>query len=139
MLEEISRDLAQYRLDRSADDLDTARINLAAGKFNASANRAYYSIFHAMRAVLALDKKDFSKHSAVISFFSKDYILTGHFEKEFSKTIRFAEMLRSGSDYTDYRDATHEEVDDLVLRASNFYEAVREYISTRIEQERTNT
>ena len=105
MLDEISRDLARYRLGRSADDLDTARITLAAGKYNASANRAYYSIFHAMRAVLALDKKDFSKHSAVISFFSKEYILTGHFEKEFSKTIRFSEMLRSGSDYTDYRDS----------------------------------
>ena len=73
MLDEISLDLARYRLDRSADDLDAARITLAAGKYNASANRAYYSIFHAMRAVLALDKKDFSKHSAAISFFSKEY------------------------------------------------------------------
>jgi len=72
MLDETSRELSKYRLSRSADDLDAANILLLAGKDNAATNRAYYSIFHAIRAVLALDRKDFSKHSAVISFFSKD-------------------------------------------------------------------
>jgi len=39
-------------------------------------NRAYYSIFHAMRAVLALEQKDFKKHSAVIAQFTQSYLKT---------------------------------------------------------------
>jgi len=135
MPDELSRDLMRYRLERSADDLDAAKIMLAAHKYNAAANRAYYSVFHAMRSVLASDKKDFNKHSAVISFFTKDYIMTGCFDKEFNKTIRLAEMLRSGSDYTDYRDASFDEADEIVRRASDFYEAVESYILKRLNKE----
>jgi len=134
MRDELSCDLSKYRLGRSADDLDSARIMLDAGKDNAAANRAYYSIFHAMRAVLALDRKDYRKHSAVISFFSKEYILTGSFDRKFSKTIRLAEVLRSSSDYTDYQDATHEEASEVIQRASEFHEAVRAYIERRIAE-----
>jgi uncharacterized protein (UPF0332 family) len=85
-----------------------------------------------MRAVLALDRKDYSKHSAVISFFTKDYIMTEQFDRAFSKSIKLVEMLRSSSDYSDYRDATHEEADDVVQKASEFCEVVKIYIKQRI-------
>ena len=132
MQDEIGRELSQYRISRAADDLESAKIMLDAGKANAAANRAYYAIFHSMRAVFALDRKDYSKHSAVISFFSKDYILTGHFDKEYSKTIKLAEMLRSTGDYADYQDASHDEAEEVIQRALKFYAAVKTYIDNRI-------
>jgi len=134
MQDETIIDLSQYRLNRSADDLEAARIMIEAGKHNAAANRAYYSIFHAMRSVLVLDKKDYSKHSAVISFFSKDYILTGHFDRDFSKTIRLAEALRSSSDYTDYQDTTPEEAYEIIQRATKFHDATKTYLRKRFDE-----
>jgi uncharacterized protein (UPF0332 family) len=47
--------LAQYRLEKAKETYITAFENLANSKFLDANNRAYYSIFHSMRAVLALD------------------------------------------------------------------------------------
>ena len=76
-----------YRLDRAKEMIQDARQLSAAGSFKSGNNRAYYAIFHAMRAVLALEEVDFKKHSGVIQFFQREYIKTGIFDKSYSKII----------------------------------------------------
>jgi len=61
--------LSKYRLEQSEEFLNSAIKNLAMDELKTANNRAYYSIFHAMRAVLALDEVDFKKHSGVIAYF----------------------------------------------------------------------
>ena len=51
-------DLSKYRFERALEDLKTAEDNLNAGSYRASANRSYYAVFHALRAVTALDQFD---------------------------------------------------------------------------------
>lgn len=46
--------------------------------------------FHSIRAVLALEKIDFKKHSAVIAYFNKNYILTDIFDKSYGKVVNNA-------------------------------------------------
>ncbi|MCI8916070.1 MAG: HEPN domain-containing protein [Oscillospiraceae bacterium] len=59
-------------------------------------NRAYYAIFHAMGAVLALDEEDYKKHSAVIARFPLDHI-AGHRR---ARNQRFrARFLRASSGF----------------------------------------
>ena len=55
MVDVTRQDLSKYRLAKAAEMLATAKRDLAAGDFASANNRAYYCIFHAMRAVLALD------------------------------------------------------------------------------------
>lgn len=52
------KDLSKYRLERAEEDIRTARINLENGLYKGAINRAYYAIFHAIRAVNALDGFD---------------------------------------------------------------------------------
>lgn len=61
-----------------------------AGRYKNALNRAYYSIFHGMRAVNALDGFDSSKHSGVIAHFNQNYVKEGIFPKETSEIIRLA-------------------------------------------------
>ena len=139
MPDNIHRDLSVYRLEKSEKVLKDAKNNYDFGSYDTAANRAYYSVFHAMRAVFALDKKDYSKHSAVISFFSKDYILTGKFDRSFGKTIKMAGALRNASDYNDYQETSEEEVREIIDKASEFYEAVKNHINAQIEPDKDNT
>lgn len=55
--------LAKYRLEQSEEFLNSAVKNLNMDELKTANNRAYYSIFHGMRAILALDEVDFKKHS----------------------------------------------------------------------------
>ena len=56
-------DLSRYRLNKASEMLATARRDMNAEDYASANNRAYYCIFHAMRAVLALDGEDYQTHS----------------------------------------------------------------------------
>lgn len=92
--------------------------------FRSSINRSYYSIFHAIRAVNALDGFDSSKHSGVIAHFNQEYVKTGVFEKGASKMIRNASELREQADYEGFYEATQEEAAEVFVQASQFISAV---------------
>ena len=126
------RDYSIRRLEKSADDLDTAQINYNAGKYNAAANRAYYSVYHAIRAVLALDDIERTKYSGNIGYFLEHYIATGIFDKLFSETIKNAETLRNEADYDDMKTTSAEDAQDVIDKAGSFYFTIKEHIEKRI-------
>ena len=126
------RDYSRRRLEKSADDLETAQINYNAGKFDASANRAYYSVYHAIRAVLALDDIERRKHSGNISYFREHYIASDVFDKSYSETIKNAETLRNEADYDDMKITSSDDAQDIIEKARQFYKAVNEYIENRL-------
>jgi uncharacterized protein (UPF0332 family) len=123
------------RLEKSFDDLDTAQIVFNAGKYDASANRAYYSVYHAIRAVLALDDIERKKHSGNISYFREHYIATNIFDKMYSEIIKFLETLRNEADYDDMKSINAEDARDAIEKAKSFYSAVKDYIENRLKYE----
>lgn len=64
-------------LANGATWLDGQRLN---GSYKDSIGRSYYGMFMAVRALLAKDGIDYSKHAGVISYFQKEYIKTGQFD-----------------------------------------------------------
>ena len=107
----------------------TACENLESSRFLDANNRAYYSIFHSMRAVLSLDGVDFGKHSGVISYFREKYVKTGIFASTYSDVIAKASVIRSKSDYEDFYVASKSEAQEQINNAKLFYDAVEKYIS----------
>ena len=67
-------DLSRYRLQKAKEMLASAKRDMDAKDYASANNRAYYAVFHAMRAVLALDGEDYKKHSAVIARFTLNYL-----------------------------------------------------------------
>lgn len=120
--------LAAHRFNRAKEELSTAELLLHNTNFRSSINRSYYAIFHAIRAVNALDGFDSSKHSGVISHFNQEYVKTGVFQKEVSKIIRNASELREQADYEDFYEATQEEASDVFDQASMFIGVVGLYL-----------
>ena len=108
--------------------MQTAELLLRNADFRSSINRSYYSIFHAIRAVNALDGFDSSKHSGVISHFNQEYVKTGLLEKEVSKIIRNASELREQADYEDFYEASQEEAVDVFEQATRFISVVEVYL-----------
>lgn len=63
--------LSKYRLENAKETLEAAKILYESACYKDGNNRAYYTVFHSMRAVLALEGKDYKKHSAVIAEFQR--------------------------------------------------------------------
>lgn len=125
-------DLAMYRLEKAKNDLEDAKKTLALDMYDTAANRSYYSIFHAARAVLALDGQDFKKHSGVIANFQKNYIKTEIFDKKMSNIIKSAFDMRTESDYEDFFIVSKEDVKIQVEEAEFFVSQIDAYLKTKI-------
>lgn len=62
-------ELIKYRLEKANDELELANYCINVNKFSKSLNCSYYAIFHSARALLAIEKLDFKKHSGGYSLF----------------------------------------------------------------------
>lgn len=124
-------DLSRYRFQKSEEMLASAKRDIAAGDFASANNRAYYTIFHAMRAVLALDGEDFKKHSAVIARFTLNYLKPEILSREYSKLISNASLIRNRSDYEDFYICSVEDTKALFSGAVAFCGDIGEYLKRR--------
>ncbi len=121
-------ELSRYRYETCLENLTDARIMYENKRYKNALNRAYYSIFHAIRSICALDGFDSSKHSGVIAFFNQNYVKTGIFPRELSKVIRYASENREKADYLDFFVASKEEAEKQIGRAEYFSEVIRGYL-----------
>ena len=94
--------------------LDAAKSLLASSNYKSAANRSYYAIFHAMRAVLAFDGIDMKHHSGVISEFRKLYIKTNIFDIKLSQIISVLFDIRTESNYDDFFIISKSEVQEQI-------------------------
>lgn len=124
----LQKDYAKYRIERAREDLEAAHLLYDAGNYRIANNRAYYAIFHAMRAVLVFDDFDSSKHSGVIAEFRRRYIKEGIFPIEISKMIGSAFTIRNASDYDDMFIASKSETEEQINNAEYVYRILSEYI-----------
>ena len=121
--------LSKYRYETACEALEDAKLMYENKRYKNALNRAYYAVFHAIRAVNALDGYDSSKHSGVTSFFNQNYVKTEIFHKEMSKIIRQASESREKADYLDFFVASKEEAEKQIDRASIFLKTINEYLT----------
>ena len=129
----IHKDYARYRIERAKDDLEAAHLLFSAGNYRVANNRAYYAIFHAMRAVLVFDDYDSGKHSGIISEFRKRYIKEGVFPVEISKMIGEAFTIRNASDYDDMFLASKTDTEIQIKNAEYIYRLIYEFVFNNTE------
>lgn len=127
-------DLANYRIEKAKNDLQASKIMLENNLYAQSLNRSYYSIFHAVRAILAFEKFDSKKHSGIIAYFNHNFISKSIFEKEYSKILMGAEKIRNKSDYNDFYIASKFDAEEQILNADKFIKTMDDYIVKLISE-----
>lgn len=122
-------DLVKYRLESAVERLKSAEILLDAHQYKDSISRSYYAIFSAVRAVLAIERVDFSKHAGVIAYFQKEYVKTGKIDKKYSKYLQNAFQIRNTCDYNDFYIVSSEDASEQYEHAAEMVKVLTDYIS----------
>lgn len=118
--------LINYRLNEADDSLREALVLLNAGmSLRAVMNRLYYAMFYATLALLQEKEIGTSKHYGVISMFDREFIKTGIFDKELSKTLHRAFELRQKGDYMEQTEITKEDIDEIFPAAIDFVNKIK--------------
>lgn len=122
-------DLAKYRLDTAKENLASAEVLLKQKFYKDANDRAYYSVFHSINAVLALEGIGFKRHRHVLAHFNKNYIKNEIFPKELGRKISKTRRIREASDYHDFYVTSITEAEECIATASELIPLVEEYIS----------
>lgn len=125
-----AKELAGYRLSIAKEDLASADQSFNGNHYRASNNRAYYAIFRAISACLALKFKAYKQHAQVIGNFNKEFIHTGIFPKEISRKISRAQEIRHASDYDDFFIVSAEEAKEQLETAHEVVDLVENYLKS---------
>ena len=126
---EVKNGLVKYRLEKAKETLDTAiKIFDDIKDYSSANNRAYYAIFYAIRAVLAIERVDFKRHKDVIGYFNQHYVKTEIFPKTISRKISQASKVREDSDYDDEYLPDAEKTKIQIDTAKEVIELVEKYL-----------
>ena len=127
-MDERRRDLCQYRIEQARESLKASKIMLDNKMVKDSINRSYYSAFYAMKAVLAIEEKDFKRHKDVVAYFNKMYVATGNFPKDLGRMIAKLLQLREKSDYDDFFVASIAKAEQQIMTAEKVITEVDYFI-----------
>lgn len=124
-------DFAKYRLERAKEDLQAAQLLYNNNCLLAANNRAYYAIFRAIRAVLALERVDFKRHKDVIGYFNQHYIKSEIFPRTIGRKVSQAQKIREDSDYDDEYQPSYEKTEQQIITAKELIQLVEQYINNQ--------
>ncbi len=125
----ISKELAKHRIEQAKEDWEAANLLYDKQFYKSANNRAYYSIFHSIKAVLSLEPIDFKRHKDVIAYFNKNYINTEIFPKTMGRKIQNASTIREDSDYDDEFVVDANKTKEQLNTAEELIRLVEEYIN----------
>lgn len=130
MKSKISINLVLHRIEQSKEELNAGKLLYKEKFYKSANNRAYYSIFHAIRAVLALEPIDFKKYKDVIAYFNQYYISKEIFPKSIGRRIAQANRIREDSDYDDQFIVNPEATEAQLQTAEELIDLVEKYIES---------
>lgn len=107
-------DYIQYRIDRSAELFDDARLLSDNRRWRSCVNRLYYSTFNLVDALLTLDNVSTKTHDGLKTMFLQLYIKSGKIETDYGKLYSKLIDWRQESDYSVYVDFEDADVIPLI-------------------------
>lgn len=126
--------LVNYRLERSRESLEEAKILIEQGYTNTFVNRLYYACFYAVSALLLLDGLSSAKHSGVRSLFHQNFVKTGLVNPELAQMYDKLFDNRQKGDYADLFRFDLNEVSNWHDEALKFVETIESIIKRKTEK-----
>ena len=121
-------DLCAYRMAAAQETLQVAKECLNGNHYKDAINRSYYAAFYAVKAVLALEEKDFKRHKDVIAYFNQNYVATDIFPRELGRKLARLQQKREKSDYDDFYIASREEAEEQISYTVEVVTLIKEYL-----------
>ncbi len=123
-------DLCKYRMEQARESLCASKMMLENDMIKDAINRSYYAAFYALKAVLAIEGKDFKRHKDVVAYFNKTYVANDKFPRELGRMIAKLQQLREKSEYDDFFIVSIEKAEQQVTSAENVIMEMERYLES---------
>jgi len=121
--------LMKYRLGRSKEDIEAAKLLIKNNSLYGANNRVYYAVFHAILAVQSNDNINSKRHGQIIGEFNRNYIKTNIFPKDLGRQIDKIQSIRHSSDYDDFYIPDKQETKQNIKIAEEIVKVAEKYLT----------
>ncbi|MBN1943231.1 MAG: HEPN domain-containing protein, partial [Phycisphaerae bacterium] len=98
------------------------------GHYRDAANRAYYAMFYCGLGLLAAKNLGTSKHTGVLSLFSRNFVKTGDISKDAGRHLREAFELRQRCDYREFVVIESSQAEEVIANAGDFITEAKSFM-----------
>ena len=124
-MEDAKAEYLKYRILKSDEALEDARLLANNSRWNACINRLYYSCFYLISALLYKYEFSAHTHNGIKTKFFLEFVKTGKIDKESGKLFSSLFDWRQESDYADFIDFEKEIVDPLIDKVYDLNESLK--------------
>lgn len=121
-------EIARAEIEKGEEKLNAAAYLRKGGFYEDAVSRAYYSMFHCAKAVLAIKNIDARTHKGVTRMFGLHVVKADDVEEYYGKALRFAKEVREKSDYDIFAEISKEETETVIQDAERFYKRIVEFV-----------
>ena len=115
-------------MQKAKESFEAAKSLYRDGFYGFSAGRSYYSMFYVVEALLLTKNLSFSKYSAVIGAFGKEFVKTKIIPKKLREYIVSAFDIRQLGDYGAPGSVSTGKAQSLIEETEEFIETIEEYL-----------
>ena len=136
-LKEIDRQiLITLELDKSDKTWEQMQVQVNNNVWEMAANRLYYSLFHAVSALIITDRHEVGTHRGAVNQFHLYYIKTSIFTKDEGRLYSTLQKLREDGDYNCYIDVEQKDVESNIEPTRQLIQKIKQYIAEKTTQDR---
>ncbi len=114
-------------LEKAKRSIRSAKLLVADGDFDTAVSLAYYAMFYTAEALLLSKGLAYSKHSAVIADFGREFAKSGLLPTRHHAHLRAAAEARNTADYQFSSHLTVEETAQHIAHAEQFLKAGKHF------------
>lgn len=124
--------MVQREYEKATTFYSQALKNAEFGLWDVVANRLYYSVFHAVSALLIRDQHKVGTHKGAVLLFGFHYVKTGIFSADDGRFYSQLQSLREKADYNCIWEATEHDVLPMMPKAESFLKGIGERLKPYI-------
>ena len=129
--------LVKMQLEKAHKNFGQIEVLCQAGYWDNVANRLYYSLFHAVSALLISEGHKVGSHRGAVGAFGQYYVATGIFSIEDGKHYSRMQGLREKSDYNCAYDVTKEDIEPKIEPTRRLLEKIEKTVVSTLNIELT--
>ena len=122
------RTLVRLQIEKAHANFDQIPLLREAGFWDNVANRLYYSLFHAVSALLINDGYNVGSHRGAVGAFGQQYVTKGIFTAEEGKHYSRLQGLREKADYNCTYNVTEKDIAPKIEPTRQLIEKIEKYI-----------
>ena len=132
MLTDEERDvLVKYRIEKAYGTLVEAQDCAEGNHWTFTANRLYYAVYYASKALLIQNGIVAKSHEGVIGMIGQNFVVPGIITIDEAKLLARLQNMRKTGDYDDFKEWHQEDVEPLFEKVEDYINKIKSLVEPK--------